>query len=129
MTLQNSINLNSVAPAQPLYGYRPVVSVSGNKTIASTDLNTLQVCSASAAITIPSDANGGSTFTSGNPEFEVFINTAGAVTIVPGAGTTIVYRNASGIASTGTVTSAGQYSFLFAKKIAANTWAIGGGTV
>jgi hypothetical protein len=107
---------------------RPIVAVSGSKTIAASDLNTMQVCSATAAITIPTDANGGSSFTVGTAEIEILVNTTGAVTLVAASGVTLSYRNAAGTATTGTVTAAGQYAFIFAKRIAANTWIATGAT-
>lgn len=107
-------------------GYRPTVSVTGNKTISTTDLGTTQIVTAAAAITIAPDSSLGSLNYSA--EIEVIVHTTGAVTLVQGSGVTIKYRNAAGTATTGTVTAAGDASALFLKRVSANTWICVGAT-
>lgn len=130
LNTDGTIGFVSTTSPRDVYGHRPQVAVSANKTISAADLDTLQVVSAAAAITIPTDANGGASFT-GSVEIEIFVNTTGAVTLVGATGVTFSYRNAAGTPTTGsaiTVTAAGQFVFLFAKRIGANSWAITGGT-
>lgn len=96
-----------------------IVTVSGNKTFALSDLNTVQKCTASATLTVPPDL-----FPIGS-SIPLRQTALGTVTLAPGAGVT--FLDAAGTSINLTLSGSGYSGGIF--QYEANKWIISGVTV